>query len=109
LSWHSSSYYWKARASIVSFAESKSLKKYYKLLLKPMAVLIQREERFSKTAVGWALRNISKFDLEYVLSFLKSNAAYLSKEVIMNSLKYCDKNIKMEIVNLNRIELKNNS
>jgi 3-methyladenine DNA glycosylase AlkD len=53
--------------------------------------LIRLPQRFAKTSVGWLLRQISKFDKNYVLEFLENNRSYLTKEVINNALKYSDK------------------
>jgi hypothetical protein len=52
------------------------------------AVLIRRDERFAKTAVGWILRDISKYDLAKVTAFVDENLPYFSTESIRNALKY---------------------
>lgn len=93
LNWYSKKYLWQARASIVSFAQCKSLKLNYKKLLKPMKNLIERKEKFSKSAVGWVLREISKFDVDFVLEFISTYLQYLNKDVLLNSLKYLDKKL----------------
>jgi 3-methyladenine DNA glycosylase AlkD len=51
-------------------------------------VLIKREERFCKTAVGWVLREISKSDKNYVEKFLEVHRQFITPEVIKNSTKY---------------------
>ena len=91
LDWYKKEYVWQARAAIVSFAQSKTLIKHYKSLSTPMEYLIKREEKFAKTAVGWILREIYKFDIPFVKKFLKSNSKYLIKDIIRNALKYMDK------------------
>ena len=48
-------------------------------------VLIRREERFAKTAVGWILREISRTNDDYVKEFLKNNLEYFTVETIKNS------------------------
>ena len=95
--WKDKEYLWQARASLVSFAQAKSLKQHMDYIDKAASQLIKREERFIKTAVGWVLREISKFDMQYVKEFLFSNALYLTSEVINNSLKYFTKNVNIEI------------
>ncbi len=98
LNWHTNKDYWQARASLVPFAQCKSLKDQYKNLSPALRNLIDREERFAKTVVGWVLREISKFDNDFVFDFLEANMKTLSKEVITNSLKYSDKNTKKDFV-----------
>ena len=88
LKWNKSDYLWKARASLVPFAESNSLEQHYQNINPLSLTLIQREERFAKTAVGWVLRQISKFDQEYVKNFLEENAAFITPEVKKNATKY---------------------
>ena len=61
-----------------------------------MENVIRRPQRFAKTSVGWLLRQISKFDLEYVEEFLGNNKSYLTKEVVNNALKYVNKSIKVK-------------
>jgi 3-methyladenine DNA glycosylase AlkD len=52
--------------------------------------LIRREERFAKTAVGWALRDISKYDQPFVRQFMDRDLRYFSMESLRNALKYFD-------------------
>ncbi|RLD58083.1 MAG: hypothetical protein DRJ05_08635 [Bacteroidetes bacterium] len=98
LNWNTNENYWHARASLVPFAQCKTLKNHYKNLAIALKNLISREERFAKTVVGWVLREISKFDNDFVSGFLEANMKTLSKEVITNSLKYSDKNTKRDFV-----------
>jgi 3-methyladenine DNA glycosylase AlkD len=51
-------------------------------------VLIRREERFAKTAVGWVLRDLSKHDSAVVKDFVDQNLRYFSAESLRNALKY---------------------
>jgi 3-methyladenine DNA glycosylase AlkD len=96
--WSDREYFWHARAALVSFAQSNSLSKYYRTLTKPMHSLIIREERFAKTSVGWVMREISKFDMDYVQTLLQTNKTHLTKEVSLNALKYVEKSRKKEIL-----------
>lgn len=86
--WNTATYVWKARCSLVPFAVSKTLPSYQSWLAQGGAALIQREERFCKTAVGWALREYSKYDLDWVLAFLERHQAHTTKEVVRNATKY---------------------
>jgi len=93
-SWKDAEYFWKARASAVAFTQIKDILKYLDILIGINNVLIRREERFSKTAVGWTLREISKNDNDYVVNFVEENIKYFTKETINNSMKYFDKEIR---------------
>ena len=89
--WNSDSYLWKARASLVPFAQCKSLKIHNLVITEYAETLIKRPERFCKTAVGWVLREYSKIDSSYVNSFLEQNKVYTTNEVIKNAKKYIGK------------------
>lgn len=86
--WNQDSYLWKARASLVPFAQCKTLDQHAATVLSFSRTLIQREERFSKTAVGWVLREYSKIDADLVTGFLDRYAAYTTNEVVKNATKY---------------------
>ena len=86
--WNKDKYLWKARASLVPFAQCKTLKDHTELVDRFSIVLIKREERFCKTAVGWVLREISKSDKNYVEKFLEVHRHFVTQEVIKNSGKY---------------------
>ncbi|MCU0414357.1 MAG: DNA alkylation repair protein [Ignavibacteriaceae bacterium] len=86
--WNKDKYLWKARASLVPFAQCKTLKEHLKVANEFSTFLIKREERFCKTAVGWILREISKSDNNYVKNFLDLHKQFITLEVIKNSQKY---------------------
>ena len=86
--WNKEKYLWKARASLVPFAQAKNLKIHSDIVRHFCSVLIKRKERFSKTAVGWVLREASTFDKDYVHSFLEEHAEWISREVYKNATKY---------------------
>lgn len=86
--WNQSANLWQARASLVPFAQCKSLSGYVKIIIRFSEVLINREERFCKTAVGWVLREYSKIDHWVVTDFLEQYKNYTSKEVVANATKY---------------------
>lgn len=89
--WNKSQNQWKARASLVPFAQSKSLDKHKSLIEEFSIELIKRNERFCKTAVGWVLREYSKIDSGFVTKFLDENENWTTKEVIKNATKYTNK------------------
>ena len=86
--WNRDPYLWKARASVVSFAQSKNLTDHSREVERFCDILIRRQERFAKTAVGWVLREYSKRDPQFVLSFLSKHIKYTTAEVKRNALKY---------------------
>lgn len=86
--WSTSPQLWKARASVVGFVPVIKAPDHHPLVLRSCAVLIRRDERFAKTAVGWILRDLSKCDSKSVTEFLNENLVYFSKESIRNALKY---------------------
>ncbi len=86
--WNRDPYLWKARASLVPFAQADSLLDHSKVIKLFADMLIRRKERFAKTAVGWVLREYSKRDEEFVLSFLSKHVKYTTSEVKRNALKY---------------------
>ena len=87
-SWNKSTNLWQARASLVPFAQSKTLRQHREVIASLAAVLIKREERFCKTAVGWVLREYSKIDQKFVKDFLSRHEDWLTKEVIRNATRY---------------------
>jgi 3-methyladenine DNA glycosylase AlkD len=95
-SWKDAKYLWQARSSVVPFVNLASESSYYPYIQEACVVLIGREERFSKTAVGWVLRDISKHDEQFVVSFVDNHLKSFSKESLSNALKYFDKEKKNE-------------
>ena len=86
--WNRDPYLWKARASVVPFAQARTILNYSREIERFSDILIRREERFAKTAVGWVLREYSKHDPDFVLSFLSKHVKYTSAELKRNALKY---------------------
>lgn len=89
--WNQSPNLWKARASLVPFAQCKTISKHSETILKFSKVLIKREERFCKTAVGWVLRQYSKIDDNLVMGFLEQHRKWTTKEVVRNATKHTQK------------------
>lgn len=86
--WNKSEKLWKARASLVPFAQNKNLERHSETIQQFSTELIKRQERFCKTAVGWVLREYSKIDTKYVTDFLEQFSDWITKEVIKNATKY---------------------
>lgn len=92
--WNRDPYLWMARASLVPFALSNSIDEHAKTIERFSDILIRREERFAKSAVGWVMREYSKIDEDFVISFLSSHVKHTTWEVKRNALKYYRKNRK---------------
>ena len=92
--WNRDPYLWKARASLVPFARSKNIADHSKSIGRFSDILIRREERFAKTAVGWVMREYSKVDEEFVHDFLSKHVKHTTWEVKRNALKYYRQNLK---------------
>jgi 3-methyladenine DNA glycosylase AlkD len=61
--------------------------RYYPTIQEACEILIEREERFAKTAVGWILRDISKSDAGFVTAFIDRYVHSFSRESLRNGLK----------------------
>jgi len=86
--WNIDDYFWKARASLVLFAECKTIAEHKELIDRFSQTLIKREERFSKTAVGWVLRQYSKTNEQFVINFISEYKEWITSEVEKNATKY---------------------
>lgn len=86
--WNKNKNLWKARASLVSLAQCKTIQNHTDTVYHFSTKLIKREERFSKTAVGWVLREYSKVDKKFVTTFLNDHKDWTTQEVIKNATKY---------------------
>jgi 3-methyladenine DNA glycosylase AlkD len=105
--WHEAQNLWQARASLVAFVPVAGNQVYYPLVETSCRQIIRRDERFAKTAVGWILRDISKYDQAFVERVIEGNAACFSTESLKNATKYFssqEKNRYQEIVKAARIE-----
>jgi 3-methyladenine DNA glycosylase AlkD len=89
--WHQAENLWQARCSVVAFVPEASNPAYYPLVEASCRVLIRREERFAKTAVGWILREIANHDEPLVKAFLDNNLGHFSLESLRNATKYLAK------------------
>lgn len=88
--WNQDPNQWKARASLVPFAQCKTIERHTKTIFEFSIRLIKREERFCKTAVGWVMREYSKINPQLVIDFLENHKEWMSNEVRKNAAKYID-------------------
>lgn len=89
--WRSAENLWRARASLVAFVKVAVDEAYYPLIEQSCAALIARPERFAKTAVGWILREISRYDEPFVRQVLNDNIGDFSAESLKNATRYFSK------------------
>ena len=101
--WRSAENLWQARACLVPFVKVANHSIYYPDIEVSCGVLIRREERFAKTAVGWILRDISKYDRAFVRQVIEKNIKHFSAESLKNATKY----FKKDEQNLYKTMLKN--
>ena len=100
--WNTAENVWQARSSVVAFTNINKENQYTHLILESNAILIQREERFAKTAVGWLLREISRIDQNIVVEFIKQYGQYFSRESLENAIKYFENEEKIQLRGLIR-------
>ena len=86
--WRSAENLWQARASLVAFVKVAEDRSYYPLVQRSCETLIKREERFAKTAAGWILHDISKYDKSFVKKLIKKDIEKFSVESLRNATKY---------------------
>jgi len=86
--WRDADNLWQARASLVPFVKVAKECAYYPIIELSCGVLIRREERFAKTAVGWILREISKCDDAFVRRIIEENLKHFSAESLKNATSY---------------------
>ena len=88
--WHRAENLWRARASAVAFVNLLRDSRYHPLVERSCAVLIGREERFTKTAVGWVMRELSRVDADRAATFIDRHREAFSREALRNATKYLD-------------------
>ncbi len=97
LSWRDSENIWKARASLAGFPGAADISSHMEDIFSTSEILIKKDERFLKTAVGWVMRELTAYAPDRVKDFLRRNSIYLTGEVITNAIKYLDKKDQKEI------------
>jgi len=96
--WSRAENLWQARSAVVPFTTVAEMNDYYPLICDSSQVLIRREERFSKTAVGWILREVSRYDPQLVLTFIDTELPHFSTESLKNATKYFDTSLQKDMV-----------
>lgn len=91
---------WRARASVVGLLGKCKSAEGRRVLIECCKVVVRREERFAKTAVGWGLREIGKRDQGMVRGFVADHLGNLSLESLRNATKHFDKEERDRFVKL---------
>lgn len=94
LDWRHAKNLWRARSSLVAFVKVADEHHYYPAIENACNILIHRDERFAKTAVGWILREIANCDSLFVKKVIENNLNYFSLESLKNATKYFSKKEK---------------
>ncbi len=100
--WRSAENLWRARAALVAFVNVASERRYYPAIEVSCGTLIRRPERFAKTAVGWILRDISRYDEAFVRAILEQNIQHFSAESLKNATKYFGKETQKQYRDMRR-------
>lgn len=86
--WREAENLWRARSSLVAFVNLVRDERWHSLIERSAATLIEREERFAKTAVGWVLRDLSKHEPQLVTRFIERHRSSFSNEALRNATKH---------------------
>lgn len=79
---------WQARSSLVSFVKVAGESEYYPLIERGCAAMLSRPERFAQTAVGWVLREVSRYSPEFVERFVQEKSKLFSAESLCEATRY---------------------
>ena len=91
--WRESYGVWQRRASVVAFANlasegDQNFPGFTEMVLDNCSHLLESQERFVQTGVGWVLRELSRSDEDRVVGFVEANLDRLSREGLKNATKY---------------------
>jgi 3-methyladenine DNA glycosylase AlkD len=86
--WSNSDNFWQRRASIVSFRHPSLYREYHPFIEKIIQRLVEEDERFIQTGIGWVLADMSKKYPTEVETIFRKYIKQLSKEVIDRHSKY---------------------
>ncbi|NNE68974.1 MAG: hypothetical protein HKN29_01280 [Rhodothermales bacterium] len=92
LSWSSEANLWRARASVVTFANASArgrglFDQFPEALVTACGDLIIRRERFAKTGVGWVLRGLRESEPALVDGFVETHAEHFSLEALKSVVR----------------------
>ncbi len=84
---------WQRRASVVAFANlakkgERNFPDFTKMVLENCDHLLESQERFVQTGVGWVLRELARPEEDRVFEFVAANLERFSREALKNAIKY---------------------
>jgi 3-methyladenine DNA glycosylase AlkD len=90
--WREAESVWQRRASVVAFANlaskgDQTFPGFTEMVLNNCSYLLESQERFAQTGVGWVLRELSRSDQGSVV-FVDANLGRFSREALKNAIKY---------------------
>ena len=90
--WREAESVWQRRASVVAFANlaskgDQTFPGFTEMVLNNCSYLLESQERFAQTGVGWVLRELSRSDQGSVV-FVDANLGCFSREALKNAIKY---------------------
>jgi 3-methyladenine DNA glycosylase AlkD len=91
--WREAQSVWQQRASVVAFANlaskgDRNFSGFTEMVLGTCTYLLESQERFVQTGVGWILRELSRWDQGRVVAFVEANLDRFSREALKNAIKY---------------------
>jgi 3-methyladenine DNA glycosylase AlkD len=91
--WREAESVWRRRASVVAFVNlankgDKTFPGFAEMVLDNSSHLLESQERFAQTGVGWVLRELSRADEDRVIGFVEANLERFSREGLKNATKY---------------------
>lgn len=88
--WRTAENLYRARASVVTFVDLADVRAWHPVIEESCRVLLTGDERFARTAAGWALREVSRHDEAFVRGVIEANLPRLSAERPANATKNVD-------------------
>jgi 3-methyladenine DNA glycosylase AlkD len=113
-SWTTATNVWRARAGLVPFARhARECDRLFpgagRLVLGSAEPLIERPERFAKTAVGWVLRELTLCMPGEVVAFCRKHLMDFSLEALKNATKKAPEEVRAELIEAFRKSLAEHS
>jgi len=68
------------------------------MMLNDCSQLLESEERFAQTGVGWVLRELGRTDQDRVIGFVEANLDRFSREALKNAIKYLQPEVKEHLL-----------
>lgn len=100
--WRNADNLWRARSSVVGLLGIVKEGGGKDIVLECCRVVGRREERFAKTCVGWACREIAKVDRRKVTEFLDEQIGVMTVESVKNATKGLSEREKKKYLGLVR-------